>query len=178
MLSGCLALHPFYYGGAPAFIATIGINNTNILDFLYMVRIKDRKMLYDDVIEYQKMAKAQILLVTDNAEQSVMYERMLILSGYEVIVARDADSAIAILTTDPINLALIDFTLQGMSGKELITYLRTKDIQSKLVLMNINEDLRRHAREAGADGWFDKLSGLNVMAQMVESLLDDQPNSV
>lgn len=119
------------------------------------------------------MTNTRILIVEDDPEQSALFEKIMLLSGYEVAVVHDAESARKLLCNQSFALTLIDCTLPGMTGSELVAALRAQNLPCKLVLMDVNDNLRRRARDAGADGWVDKLSGLKGMAQVVGDLVRD-----
>ena len=116
-----------------------------------------------------------ILIVINDAEQAVMYERILSLSGYHVLVARNAESALVLLADYPADLLVTDAHLSGMSGIELIHETRKRSFPIKTVLLHLGDGAYRLAREAGADGWMEKMSGLKVLLKIVQTVLGFSP---
>jgi two-component system cell cycle response regulator len=69
----------------------------------------------------------RILIVDDDFAQRLLFEKLLLLEGYGVDVASDADEAIDRINESPPDLILLDVHLEGMSGIELCGELRLID---------------------------------------------------
>ena len=69
----------------------------------------------------------RILVVDDDFAQRLLFEKLLLLEGYGVDVASDADEAIDRINEAPPDLILLDVHLEGMSGIELCGELRLID---------------------------------------------------
>jgi diguanylate cyclase (GGDEF)-like protein len=69
----------------------------------------------------------RILVVDDDASRRMLFEKLLMLEGYGVDVAADADAAIDRINEVPPDLILLDVHLEGMSGIELCGELRLID---------------------------------------------------
>ena len=71
-----------------------------------------------------KMQKT-ILLVDDDQETLKAYEEILIDLDYHVVARPDGDSALALLSEDPVvDLVITDYRMPGKNGLEFITLLR------------------------------------------------------
>ena len=69
----------------------------------------------------------RILVVDDDASRRMLFEKLLMIEGYGVDVAADADAAIDRINEVPPDLILLDVHLEGMSGIELCGELRLID---------------------------------------------------
>ena len=65
-----------------------------------------------------------MLVVDDNLDAGELIAELLRESGYEVRFAADAVSALALAAAQPVDAALLDIGLPGMSGYELARALR------------------------------------------------------
>ncbi len=81
--------------------------------------------------------KKCILIVDDDKEIRVFFNRALSGDGYEIICADNGDSAIEILAKGNIviHLAVIDFMMPHRTGWELIEYIRGKSKYSKIPII-------------------------------------------
>jgi len=87
-----------------------------------------------------KMTK-KILVVDDEEDIRMLLERLLENEGYDVSLAGEGKEALAILKKEKVDLALLDFFMPGMSGRELAELIR-KDIEikdTKLAFLTVDE---------------------------------------
>jgi len=87
-----------------------------------------------------KMTK-KILVVDDEEDIRMLLERLLENEGYDVSLAGEGKEALAILKKEKVDLALLDFFMPGMSGRELAELIR-KDIEikdTKLAILTVDE---------------------------------------
>lgn len=75
------------------------------------------------------MAK-KVLIVDDEADIRALIEALLKDEGYEVSTAANGEEGLATLKKEKFDLALLDFFMPGMSGRELAEEIR-KDPQIK-----------------------------------------------
>jgi CheY-like chemotaxis protein len=69
---------------------------------------------------------SRILVVDDNDALRENLAEALELEGYEVVVAADGDGALDHLAADPPpGVVLLDLMMPGMSGRELLSLIRT-----------------------------------------------------
>ena len=77
--------------------------------------------------------KKRVLAVDDDPSALSALRQILTQKGYEVVTAADGEAAIELLAQEePVDLALLDVTLPGMSGYDLCRHIRaderTRDI--------------------------------------------------
>ena len=76
----------------------------------------------------------KVLLVDDDEHYLASTETLLRSEGYRVSTARNASEALAVLAETPIDVALVDYSLPLVSGAELITQIRARDSDIRIVL--------------------------------------------
>ncbi|NJL58920.1 MAG: response regulator [Desulfobacteraceae bacterium] len=83
------------------------------------------------------MEKKKILLVDD--ETYILDMIAWYLSGdqelYDIVQAESAEQAIDIIAREHISLVLADINMPGMSGLDLLAYIRNRYPQIKVILM-------------------------------------------
>ncbi len=67
---------------------------------------------------------AVIMVVEDDPIPAAMFQRILESQGYGVRVAKDAETAMDMVATDPPSLLLLDLILPGIDGLEMLHRLR------------------------------------------------------
>lgn len=73
----------------------------------------------------------KILVVEDNVILSGAYKVQLSEAGFEVMVTRSAKQAIEALGEDKFDLVLLDLILQGLSGYEVLEFMKRKKLLAK-----------------------------------------------
>jgi DNA-binding response OmpR family regulator len=69
--------------------------------------------------------KKRVLAVDDDPSALSALRQILTQKGYEVVTAADGEAAIELLAQEePVDLALLDVTLPGMSGYDLCRHIR------------------------------------------------------
>jgi len=83
----------------------------------------------------------EVLLVDDDAEIRAVAEKMLTYLGFTVVQARDGEEAIAALRAHriPFLAALVDLTMPGMQGEEVVRELRRIQDLPVLVMSGYHE---------------------------------------
>lgn len=64
-------------------------------------------------------AQATILFVDGDSDYRSVFSEVLAMSGFKVLVARDAEEALATLTRRPVDLLITEIAMPGTSGAEL-----------------------------------------------------------
>ncbi|WP_121323758.1 response regulator [Paraburkholderia sp. RAU2J] len=68
---------------------------------------------------------ASVLLVDDDAETLAAWGAICAADGFEVRIASDGQSALAMFTEIPVDIVVADWRMPGVSGSELCHRLRT-----------------------------------------------------
>ncbi len=83
-----------------------------------------------------------ILVVEDDASVRQLVADMLAPTGHRVVSCRDAEEALAAVTTEgPFHLVVTDVSLPDLSGPELVERLRREAPELKALLISGGEDV-------------------------------------
>src|SRR5580692_4954687 len=106
----------------------------------------------------QCMPKGSILVVDDEAEIREGLELLLDSEGYQVATAGTGDAGLARLEEQPFDLLLLDVSLPGRSGLELLPEIRRRDPNLSVVLITAygSVDMARTAFKSGAQDYITK----------------------
>ncbi len=117
---------------------------------------------------------ARILIVDDEANQVRSLTIGLRLEGFEVAVARDADSALQMLEEYPADIAILDLMMPGTNGMELARKLRTLHPDLRVVLTSAYHLSERQLTRAdcGVVGFIPKPYVLDELAEFLRRKLE------
>jgi two-component system chemotaxis response regulator CheY len=93
---------------------------------------------------------AKILIVDDSATSRRMMRRILEGAGHEVIEADDGLLALERYSLDRPGLVMLDLTMRGMHGLEVLARLRELDPDAQVIVATA--DVQRPTRELVAAG--------------------------
>ena len=118
---------------------------------------------------------ATILIVDDDEDICSLLEYKLHGSGYDVVVERDGESALAALEHGPVDLMLLDWMMPRMGGLEVCLALRADDRFAKLPVLMLTAkaqeaDVQR-GLAAGADDYILKPFSPREVASRVAAVL-------
>lgn len=117
----------------------------------------------------------KILLVEDNEMNREMLARRLEKRGYRVVPAPDGEEGYALALTEAPDLILMDISLPGMNGWQVIELLKseakTKEIPVIVLTAHALIDDRSRAAESGCDDYYAKPVDLGQLLEAMERLL-------
>ncbi len=87
------------------------------------------------------IATGKVLIVDDEPEVRSVLRRSLLESDYECETASDAQDALAKIRNDRYSLVLSDVNMPGMSGIELLRYIKTHDPAVSVIMITGLHDL-------------------------------------
>jgi two-component system cell cycle response regulator DivK len=118
---------------------------------------------------------AKILLVEDNEMNRDMLSRRLMRRGYEVVLAVDGESGLALAGSEAPNLILLDMSLPVLDGWEAVRRLKfgpmTRHIPVIALTAHAMTSDRDKAMEAGCDDYDTKPVELPRLLEKIEALL-------
>ena len=117
---------------------------------------------------------ARVLVVEDEPRIAHFLGKALRLDGHEVVVAEDGEVGLFLALTEPIDLAVLDLTLPGRSGLEVLTALRQQRTDVPVLMLTGRDDpaARRACRDAGASAFLAKPLVVADLRREVRTLLE------
>lgn len=111
-----------------------------------------RKVMW--MIADREQTPAKVLSVDDDPEQAEIIQTVLESAGYDVMACRDPIDFPAMLSSFKPDLVLMDVLLPGVSGQELVRYLRIQDAHMSLpvVFLTTEGQVRRRIEAIRAGG--------------------------
>jgi CheY-like chemotaxis protein len=117
----------------------------------------------------------KILLVEDNEMNRDMLSRRLMRRGYEVLIAIEGETGLALAQTEMPDLILMDMSLPVLDGWEatrrLKSNLLTREIPVIALTAHAMSSDRDKALEAGCDDYDTKPVELPRLLEKIETLL-------
>jgi CheY-like chemotaxis protein len=115
----------------------------------------------------------RILVVDDEPVVSSMLCDVLATAGYVVASAASGAEALDLVPTFNPSVVLLDLTMPGMSGMEVLQHLRRECPRSPVVILSGNQDaeVKRRALEAGAFDYLTKPFSLALMRTAVRAAI-------
>jgi len=116
--------------------------------------------------------KVNVLVVEDESYISRLFDMVLTAAGYKVMIAKNGSSATALLTSNMVDLLLLDLGLPDMDGLEVLRELRAwSNIPVIVVSAREMERDKVLALDLGADDYITKpFSAPELLARMRAAL--------
>ncbi|MDQ3292994.1 MAG: response regulator transcription factor [Actinomycetota bacterium] len=116
--------------------------------------------------------QARVLVVDDDQLVRRLVARVMREEGYDVVEAVDVLSAMDRLAESAVELVLLDITLPGLSGLELLTHIRKSSDVPIILLTGLGDEGDRiRGLKVGADDYIVKPFSVGELAARVESML-------
>jgi DNA-binding response OmpR family regulator len=121
---------------------------------------------------------ARVLIVDDEENQVRALTIGLRLEGFEVGVARDAESALHVLRIEPADIAVLDLMMPGTNGMELARRIRDLYPEVRVVLTSAYHLSERQLTRAdcGVVGFVPKPYVLAELASFLREKLNGVPS--
>jgi DNA-binding response OmpR family regulator len=114
----------------------------------------------------------QILIIEDDAETAEMVSTYLETAGYDAVAVETGETALTEITQQPPALVLLDLTLPGMSGLEVLKQVRASSFLPLIVISGrTHERDKVIALEAGADDYMGKPFSNEELLARIKALL-------
>ncbi|WP_433373613.1 response regulator transcription factor [Actinoplanes sp. CA-142083] len=122
-----------------------------------------------------------VLIADDDADHRELITFSLRRAGHEVVTARDARDALALLRAGGFDAALLDVRMPGESGIELCRKLRAEPSTALLPVMLVSADVNDQrilaALQAGADDFLTKPFHRTELCTRLENLMVRKPGA-
>ena len=117
---------------------------------------------------------ARILIVEDHPTMREAMRLVLEGEGFDIDEASDGDQALAAVQDERPDLVLLDMSIPGTSGSEVLAAVKSDPVTSEvrvIVVTATGEEGRAAAMTAGADHYFTKPFSPIALLQAVEEVL-------
>ena len=117
--------------------------------------------------------RARLLVVEDDPELLKLLHDALTTAGFICRQAADGRDAFIQLRQEPFDLVVLDWTLPGLSGLELLRRMRSTAINAPVLMLTARDQLeeRVEALDAGADDFLTKPFELQELQARVRAQL-------
>lgn len=119
---------------------------------------------------------ARILVVDDEPNIVLSLEFLMQRAGFEVATAVDGERALDCVAAQPPDLVLLDISLPGISGFDVLERLRGDPAHARLPIIMLTAHGREVEREKGlalgADDYVTKPFSTQALVEKVKGLLD------
>ena len=117
----------------------------------------------------------RLLLVEDHAELSIWVAKTLRQSGFVVDVVERGEHALTALLTQPYDLVILDLSLPGMDGLEVLRHLRAQEKTARVPVLILTArstlDDKVKGLNLGADDYLAKPFEVAELEARIKSLL-------
>ena len=118
------------------------------------------------------MSRNRILLADDDQELAQLLRDFLTRDGFDVVLAHDADSAMAAARQESFDAPVLDVMMPGRSGLDVLRELRREAATPVLMLTALGEDIDRIlGLELGADDYIPKPCNPRELAARLRAVL-------
>ncbi|MGY2462161.1 response regulator transcription factor [Vreelandella sulfidaeris] len=123
---------------------------------------------------------AKVLVVDDEPNIVLSLEFLMEQAGFEVVTAEDGEQALARVKDAQPDLLLLDISLPGISGFDVLERLRSEEATAQLPIIMLTAHGRDVEREKGmalgADDYITKPFSTQSLVEKVKTLLiKEQP---
>jgi DNA-binding response OmpR family regulator len=118
--------------------------------------------------------KALILVLDDDPDICIMIKMVLDYYGYDAMDAENEENAIKVISSNHVDLVIMDMLLSGADGTDICRRLkRDKDTASIPVLMfSAHPTAKETCLAAGADDFISKPFEMNDMMDKIDFFLE------
>lgn len=118
-------------------------------------------------------ALKKILIVEDEQGLRMLVESEIARAGYDVASVGSGTDAIARLSKEKFDLAILDVTLPGRSGLEILQYIRERHMRTRVIMITGMEGLSVaiKAVKLGADDYIPKPFDSEYLLTAVKNVL-------
>jgi DNA-binding response OmpR family regulator len=117
----------------------------------------------------------RVLVVDDEPNILLSLEFLMQQAGFEVVTATDGETALQRVAERPPDLILLDISLPGLSGFEVLEQLRAQPEHARLPIIMLTAHGREVEREKGlalgADDYITKPFSTRQLVEKVQALL-------
>ncbi len=122
------------------------------------------------------MARKRVLLVDDEARLAFLLKQSLLSLGpdYEIQTASTGHDALSIMDSEPCDLVITDYRMEGMGGLDLMKAIRSKRPATLVILMTAygSEEVQAEAERLQAYRYITKPFPIEEFQRIVQEALN------
>ncbi|WP_242967349.1 response regulator transcription factor [Fastidiosipila sanguinis] len=124
-------------------------------------------------MELKTSDKKTILLLEDEEQIREVVAEYLMLAGYEVVEASNAEESFDIIDDTSIDLAILDIMLPGVSGMEVLQYIKNNRASVPVIMLSAlnDEQSQLQAFNYYADDYVSKPFSPILLLKRIETIL-------
>jgi CheY-like chemotaxis protein len=115
---------------------------------------------------------ATILLVEDDPNECLLYQRELGEQGHSVVIARDGPQALAMCEGATPDLVIMDISMPGMDGIDVMSRMLCKNNRLPIILNTAYASYKEDFRAWAADAYVVKSADLTELKRTVKRVLE------
>jgi two-component system chemotaxis response regulator CheY len=117
---------------------------------------------------------AKILIIDDSSLSRRLMRTILEAESHEVIEATEGFSALELFTLEKPALVMLDLTMPGINGFEVLRQLKKINPEVKVIVASadVQSLTRKQAFEEGADGFINKPFVTQEVTDLVKKILN------
>jgi DNA-binding NtrC family response regulator len=157
------------------FLAELRTVNDEFLRALVLLDKRNEELLSELRGDGGRTGPAQVLVVDDEPNVSLLLKMALEEEGYEVTLATSAEAAYALLRDKAFQLVITDKNLPGESGHDLIARVRKDRPESEIIMITAygSKDSVLGAINSGVSAYLEKpFADLNAVCAKVREVLE------
>ncbi|MEO8167922.1 MAG: response regulator [bacterium] len=115
----------------------------------------------------------RVLVVEDEQGLRMVVESEIVRAGYDVVSVSNGLDAIATLSKEQFDLAILDVALPGKSGLEVLHYIRERRLRTRVIMLAGMEgiSIAIKAVKLGADDYIPKPFDAGYLLASVRTVL-------
>ena len=116
-----------------------------------------------------------VLLVDDDPVNREVGEAILVRLGHRATIARDGAAAVALASSQPFDIILMDLHMPDMDGVEAATRIRQLPLQQMPRIIVVTADVSRNTRERLAAAGITKVVSKPILLNALREAIEDEP---
>jgi DNA-binding response OmpR family regulator len=119
----------------------------------------------------------RILFVDDDAELREIVKDQLTAAGYELDEAIDGETAITKLTKEDYDLILLDITMPGATGMDVLKFIKEKSLECRVIMLTgmVGLSVAIDSLKLGADDYITKPYHMEYLLASIKRSLEKAP---
>jgi YesN/AraC family two-component response regulator len=113
----------------------------------------------------------KMLVVDDEEAVTSTLNTIFLDKGYKVQIANSGNKAKDIIDEAPLDLILLDIEMPGLSGLEVLKYVKSKYPDTKVIIVTAYDEYEKQAKKLNCDAFITKPFALGKLASTIEALL-------